>query len=575
MRLEIPHASEAATSSNRPKSPWLALISAPWLKAVAVSMSLAAVGLFYFAVFHPDRFGSYRDDGLYVVMAKALANGQGYHLISLPQEPVQTKAPPFLPLLLSLIWRAYPHFPENLTWMALLPIMATLIFLAASWQYLVARHYSEKWMAWLVVTLTALNWRVIVLATGIYSEMVYAALSLVALYLAERVEREERSWAVASLLGIITGLAFLTRSSGIALVFAMGFYFVARRQWKKGLLPLGVAALLVIGWLAWGYIKNSAIESVNAGSYESYFQTFNGLLNHSQAQSGASKVVIFLSIIGKNALGLILVSVPVVCLGLGYEWIQYFGFSFIFIAAGFVRQVRRGWRLLHIYVACYLAVHLLWPYSSYDRFLIPVLPFLLFCLVSEVGTMVALVGKELRSGVTLGRRVSAGFIGVALCVAVGIIVTNYGSEIYSRLSSASLKKVAGPAPDDRETTEWIEANTGPTDVLVCYRDPLYYLYTGRKAVRSSLSRAGDLMQTYQSTADDRAQAVVRIVEENGARYLIVTPSDFDLEYQPEAQREGLRNLLEAYPQQFVPVFKSGDGGSTIYRIIHSEQSNRL
>lgn len=577
--IESQRGSESTASFQRPvearSGPLLALTNAPWLKTIVVSIAIATTCLLYYGDFHPEKFGFYRDDGIYVVMAKALATGQGYHVISLPSEPAQAKSPPFFPLLLSLVWRAYPHFPENLTLMVLLSIISTVSFLAISYQYLVKQHYCEKWKALLVVAFVAINWRVIVLATGIYSEMVYAALALAGLYLIERYEQEEKNWVLGMISGIVVGLAFLTRSSGIALFLAIGLYFLLRRAWRKGILPLATGSILVIGWIAWGYLNNNYVESVNAGSYESYLQTFNELVNNAQAQGGTSKAIILLTIIGKNALGLILLSVPVVCLGSGYEWVQYFGFAFIFIAAGFIRQLRKGLRLLHIYVMCYLAIHLLWPYSSYDRFLIPLLPFLLLYLVNELETMGSLVRKELKSGGGLVRRISAGFIAIALFVAVGITLYNYGSEIYWRLASASLKKVAAPASEDVEAMEWIKTNTDPSDVLVCYRDPLYNLYTGRKATRSSLSRAGDLIQSYESTPDERAKVILRIVTENNARYMIVTPTDFDLEYRPILQREGLQGVLELYPRIFVPAFKSTDGHSTVYRIENNGHSNSL
>src|SRR5262245_1204078 len=74
----------------------------------------------YCALLAPQRFGGYHDDGIYATTAKALATGQGYRIISLPSEPAQTKYPPLYPLLLSLIWRVYPRFPENVAWLTML-----------------------------------------------------------------------------------------------------------------------------------------------------------------------------------------------------------------------------------------------------------------------------------------------------------------------------------------------------------------------------------------------------------------------------------------------------------------------
>src|SRR5205814_7604879 len=92
----------------------------PRFVGLTVFIVLAGSSLLYYAAVSPQRFGRGHDDSVYLTTAKALATGEGYRIISLPYEPAQTKYPPFYPLLLSFLWRLYPHFPENLAWMMLL-----------------------------------------------------------------------------------------------------------------------------------------------------------------------------------------------------------------------------------------------------------------------------------------------------------------------------------------------------------------------------------------------------------------------------------------------------------------------
>jgi len=161
-----PDQEKAVTNKSRPKV---------WVLAVALAGSF----LLCLASLNPDSFGRYHDDTIFVTTAKALASGQGYRIISMPSEPVQVKYPPFYPFLLSLIWRVHPQFPENVTAMMLLSIIATVSFLGLSWQYLVNESYASRWRALLIVILAAINWRILVLGTTVYSEMVYASLSVV------------------------------------------------------------------------------------------------------------------------------------------------------------------------------------------------------------------------------------------------------------------------------------------------------------------------------------------------------------------------------------------------------------
>ena len=526
----------------------------------ALVVVLIVATLIFMAVVSPGRLGEYHDDAIYVTAAKALANGQGYRIISLPYEPAQTKYPPFYSFLLSLIWRIYPEFPQNLIWMMWLSVIATVSFLALTFRYLVRQGYSTYWQALVVVVLAAVNWRTLTLATGIYSEMIYSALSVAALYLAERYERDNRSWPGGLMLGAVLGLAFLTRSSGIALLIAVGAYYLIKKLPKRAFIAVGVGGFFVLGWISWCYVNRTNTDGVNVAYYTSYFGHFSQVIDDLRAANDASWLTTALSILGRNALMLIVVSIPVVSLGIPYEWILYFGFTLLFFVAGFYRSISRGLRLLYLYLICYLALHLFWlPNVTYDRFLIPLLPFLLLVLLSEFTALTGLLRRQWTSAADAATKISVGFIGIALIAAASVALYSYGSDLHSSLVSASTNKTNGPAASDAETIEWINAHTNPTDVLVCYCDPLYFLYTGRKATRSLPMRAGVTWQLHQS-------AIFTIISESNARYLVSTSRDFENEYQPEEQRQSLSRLIQQHPDKFVMVFESTNGREAIYRI---------
>jgi hypothetical protein len=533
------------------------------LTMFALGVVLAGAFLFYLAVLAPARFGEYHDDGIYVTTAKALATGQGYRIISLPYEPAQTKYPPLYSFLLSLIWRVYPRFPQNLIWMMLLSVVATVSFLALTYRYLVRHGYAMHWQALIVVGLAAINWRTMTVATGIYSEMVYAALSVAGLYLAETYEKGQKSRARGVLLGVVLGLTFLTRSSGIALLIAVGAYFVIRRQATRAVLAVGVGSLFVLGWIVWCYANKTNAEAVNVAYYTSYFGYVKQVVNDLQTINHTSLLMTLLGILARNAFMLLLISIPVLCLGIPYEWILYFGFAVLFFASGFYRQVSKGFRLLrllYVYMICYLVLHLFWlPYVSYDRFLIPLLPFLLLILLSEFTVLTSLLRKQFGPDSDWVKRLSTGFIATALIVAVGVTLYSYGSDLYWSLASVSSKKTNGPGAADAEAIEWINTHTNATDVLACYSDPLYFLYTGRKATRSLPMRAGVTWRAHQ-------MSIFTIMNESNVRYLISTSGDFEKEDQPEQQRESLKALIDQRPKRFVLVFESTDRRSTIYRL---------
>ncbi|HET9532705.1 MAG TPA: glycosyltransferase family 39 protein [Blastocatellia bacterium] len=523
------------------------------------------------AMLTPDRFGGYYDDSVYVAAAKSLTTDQGYRIISTPQEVAQTLVPPFYPFLLSLVWRVYPHFPENLTLMMLVSVISTISFLALSYTYLVKQGYATDWQALIVIALAGINWRTILLATSTLSELVFALLSVAALHLAEKYEKERNNWVTAMSLGVIMGLVFLTRTSGAVMLVAVAVYFVWRHQWRKALLPISVAGVFVIGWVAWCYVNRTTVEGAHAAYYAGYMHGIDSTISNLQALNNTSKLMVHLNIIGTNALGLIFVSFSLECLGMRYELpgivlIPFVFFAFSLLAAGFLRELRKGIRLLHIYLVFYLVLHIIVPANSYDRYLIPIAPFLLFFLIGELSTLVSLARRGFESSGQVSQRVGAAFVTVILILLTGTAFYSNWTGIYWSLTSL---KRTDRITEDVQSMEWIKSNTEPSDVVVCYRDQMYYLYTGRKTVRSIPASILDtaIYQARQPSPDEHAKIFLNIIDENNGRYLVLNSTDF--RYQAGPYGESIKLLLEQYPGMFVPVFQSIEGRSTIYKIVNN------
>jgi hypothetical protein len=535
----------------------------------------------YCALIDPARFGAYHDDGIYVSTAKALAEGDGYHIICLPYAPAQTKYPPFFPALLSLIWDVYPKFPENLTPMILLSVLSTVVFLALTWTYMRRHEYGSDWQVLAVIAMTALNWRTMILATSIYSEMLFSMLSLAALYIVEEHENSPRNLALGFTAGALIGLAFLTRSSGIALVISVSVYFISRRKWKNALLPVGVALLFVIGWTAWCYFNRSNDAGLNTPYYTSYLGHLRQVVSDSQMQSGSSLVAVLLNMAIVNIVGGIIIAGPLVTSGLSYNVFAGLGgvaitvlicgafLTLWFIIMGFARTMTRRLRLLHIYVLTCLGLYLLWlPNVSYDRFLMPLLPFLQLFFAGEFGFAASLFKKGIKAQGG-SKRISAILVAPVLLLIAGVILYGYGSGTLSTFSS--LRTSHERAAADAEAIDWLKQYAEPETTLLCYRDPKYFLYTGRKAARFFPMTEGFSWEADEASMQKLTQAVFRIIEEAGARYIVLTSTDFELEDRPEQHRKILDKLIEGHSENFVLVFKSFDERSRIYRIDYPQK----
>ncbi|MGH9847577.1 MAG: hypothetical protein ACREEM_53485 [Blastocatellia bacterium] len=69
--------------------------------------------------------GLFGDDAWYVLLAKSLATGQGYTLINSPSTNITPFYPPGFPFLLSLAWRIYGQFPQNLWLLKSVSVLAS------------------------------------------------------------------------------------------------------------------------------------------------------------------------------------------------------------------------------------------------------------------------------------------------------------------------------------------------------------------------------------------------------------------------------------------------------------------
>src|SRR5215467_20398 len=171
--------------------------------------------------------GLHHDDTIYLASAKSLAEGHGYRIASLPGEPFQTKYPPVLPLLLAAVWKVAPEFPENLNFamlLAWLMIVPYLLCMRAVFRFF---QFGER-EVWMLTLLAASHPVICLLSTVVMSDLLFLALFLMGLLLAERaLQSNEPNW-LACLSGVIVGLAYLTRTAALPALVTCPLCFLYR-----------------------------------------------------------------------------------------------------------------------------------------------------------------------------------------------------------------------------------------------------------------------------------------------------------------------------------------------------------
>lgn len=473
----------------------LALLLILLAAAHATTLRAPAVGLFH-------------DDGIYLVTAGALAEGDGYRIASLPDPVPQTKYPPAFPALLSIAWHLDSSFPANALALKVVPLSALVLWCVMA--YLLLRRWTaDHVLAATIALLTAASPWMLFLGSALLAETWFAVFVWGALLLLVRREQGAGGNATLVVAAALAGAAFLTRTPGIALLVAGTLSLALRKRGKDALVFLAVSGAIALPWLVWVVTRSGNAPPQMAAYYGvSNYADWNLLLGFGWRQK--------LEIFGWNVLHLLLTPFRLLGAIPSPLWPVLLMVGSLGIV-GFVRDVRRRFGVLHVFATVYIGMILLWAWPPW-RFLAPVYPLLLFFgwrgLEAMVGRLPRVAAKAAR--------------GAMLVVVAAWSAWAVGRSVWTAAHTGVVCPGV-PCPDRwedfRETFAWVAENTPGDAVLVGNLDPTLYLYTGRKAVRPFTA---DPYELYYSTREGRAplgtpRDLVARIEATGARYVVDTP----------------------------------------------------
>ena len=197
------------------------------------------------------------DDAWYVLLAKALATGQGYTLINSPTPGITPFYPPAFPALLAIFYRLSPHFPANVWLLKSVSIAAMIGAGFVSFRYFTRYRALPGEVSFALAFATAIYPPLVFLATStVMSECVYTLLQLGAIVLIERSVRRAgpgaapaSAWRSAAAGAALASLAFLTRAAGLGLVIGSVIYLLKEKSWRPTLVFTAVVAILTGPWI--------------------------------------------------------------------------------------------------------------------------------------------------------------------------------------------------------------------------------------------------------------------------------------------------------------------------------------
>jgi hypothetical protein len=408
--------------------------------------------------------GVYYDDGIYLILGRALAEGEGLRYLNLPGLPAAIHYPPGYPALLALCWRLGGDLPTTL---ALAKGLNALLLAGAAGLLaaLLAQRGARPLVASLGVAAGAIATPLLSVTTVAFSEPMFVFTLILAAWATSAAAEEEATLGGAALAGAAWGVLFLVRSVGIVALPVGMALLLRRHRWPTAAVGAAVALALMTPWIFWSGAHAHEVPGILAGSYGSYTGWYLAGLEREGAGLAGRIVVHNLRELGRP-LG-VLYAPPVLPAA-----------GRVFALAGAVLLGIGGRRLCRLapflggFLAGYMLIVIAWPYPP-DRFVWGIWPLV---------TATAALGFA--EAVTMTRQKGAARLaGQCLTLCAAVSVTGYlareGSGLVRRSwrsSQAASAQAMGPA------IGWVRAHVPDSAVVATVSDPMLYLYTGRRAV---------------------------------------------------------------------------------------------
>lgn len=458
----------------------------------------AAAGLVVFAVIlvalPAALVGVYYDDGIYLALARSLAEGHGYHIPYLPGTPAAVHYPWGYPVFLAGLWKVWPDFPENVRLLRGANAVLMGLFAALAVGYAAPRLQAPRAVTALAIVAATTAIPVIAVATVLFAEPLFLVLCAAALWNADRAGDadvgDRRALRFALMAGVLAALATLTRSIGVAVVAGTVMPFALRKQWRLALAAGIPAALLLAPWLGWSAAHRAGVDPLLASNYGTYGDFLN--------QGGAQLSLGSLGELARPLGALALPPLGAASIPLG---VAVLAALVIGVGRLFARMPALGWML-----CWYGFIVALWPYGP-DRFLWGALPWLAVALVAGIAWL-----ANRAEGVPYRR---AG-LALAATATASVVIGFSWFQARVGLRGATSAQV-GISATMNDILPWIRETTDSTAIIAGEDEALIWLYTGRRAVPSYLWRVRD--RSAESFGPDSLHAWL---ERSGATHMILT-----------------------------------------------------
>lgn len=563
MKQQLEISANAAVTNAPPPVPRSSSVL-PWLGLISILLlyALCVVRI------HPTNFfGLTEDDSIYFSSAKALAEGKGYILPSVPGMPPATKYPILYPWMLSWVWRWNPSFPANLSVAVALNVFFGFVFLTMAFVFLRRLKGLNDTIALLLTAFCALHPLVLFCSADLMADIPFAALTLAAIVLTTQVIEQNKGTAHTLASGMLTGSTLLIRVVGAPVAVGLCLAIALRRGWRHSSIFAGSVLPFILYVARSSIAATPTVVTATQGCGNEWRMTW--LYYMSYLGFWKADVLphhVFWQCLKQNFFAIVMQSGAYF---LDTRFIQPLALAAILLLLfsaiairGIVRLIEaNGWQPLHFACGMYLLPLLLWNYGRVGRFLIPFLPLIAAGPWMEGRHLARQIRTSLSEGKTAKVKLAAAFVclaGMVFIVSVFISIGRGTAEI-----SQESQRRAALLSEKQEAYSWLRENTSSSTRFIAYEDASAFLYSARQGMRPTifLPAGGYRPEVLNSDLACLTSSAAPI----GARYWIIADDDFGFEWEPARSRGKSR---ESEMQAALPLlFRSRQGHVSIYGLV--------
>lgn len=520
------------------------------------------------------------DGGVYYILGTALAEGEGYKLLSEPGEIAAVQYPPLLPALVAVHQLVLgTNDPTTVgRWLRVSAFILFIVYIYVVFRFL--QSYLSPPHAFLATVLCLFSLHVYFLSDLLFPEILFSLATLLFILCGRR--EASRLHSISAYLFAVASYAL--RTVGMAAFAAWVLESLVRRRFRQAVLRAALVAVPVLGWQF--YI--ASVESSDEYNHPAYayqrapYMFYNvsyarnvSLRDPFAPEKGGTSPVRIVRRFVRNALFIPASLGETLTTSRGY-WETWLALPFgdgagarrliswgvlvplniigLFVLCGLALQLLRRQWLVPLYGFIYLAAICLTPFpGQYLRYLMPVVPLLALSLMVFLSAAREASRRRLPGQwAKLGSYLAVATLSVALLAEVICFVVIYTLE-HQRIA---YRDRHGESVEYRQfyynktyqgfdqSVDYVRQQAQPDDIIAAGTPHWIYLLTGLKAV----------MPPFEEDASKAQQ----LLDSVPVSYLIVGRDVVG------AERYTLP-VVRQFPERWKQVYSTPEGGWAVYQ----------